>query len=216
MKHGFLGRITRRYFRPATKQEFLHFGFEEGAVFGVEGGQAVFVDEHGLMCQPFLPGVVADIGEYALAEFAGPGDEGEAVGLLLFVLAEDGAGHRAVHFEQNSKCTQNAFEKGVGKLRPVKRCGGQVCDGAFDFYGVHGGRGTATRPEATSQRRVTQAGEGQAPRRFNRGHDHDRGHGRDHRGRDRHGCRSANGCRGCGNLPNRGCGRECRIWRFGA
>src|SRR5690606_7331139 len=53
------------------------------------------VDQHGLVGEPRLPGLLADAGEHALAQFPGPGHEVQAFGLALLVLAEHGAAHVA-------------------------------------------------------------------------------------------------------------------------
>ena len=62
-----VGRIT-----PAFEQEFLGLFHQVLARARVSTRQAVFVDQHGLMRQPFGPGGFADVREHTLAEFAGP------------------------------------------------------------------------------------------------------------------------------------------------
>ena len=50
--------------------QILHFFGEIGAVFGLDGGQTILVDQHRLMRQPHLPSFATDIVEDALAKFA--------------------------------------------------------------------------------------------------------------------------------------------------
>src|SRR3546814_15954189 len=70
-------------FRAAAEQELLHFGFEEGAVLRVQRREPVLVDQHGLVRQPRCPAGLADVGEHALAQFAGPGHEIQALASLF-------------------------------------------------------------------------------------------------------------------------------------
>src|SRR5690606_2096441 len=55
--------------------------------------EPVLVDQHGLVANPRLPGVLRDVLVELLAELAGIGREVEAFGLALQLHAENGAGH---------------------------------------------------------------------------------------------------------------------------
>jgi len=77
----------------ATEQEFLHLGAEELACLGVERVEAVFVEQHGLVGHPLLPGLLGNLSVDALAERAGPGGEVEAFGVDVELGAMDGATH---------------------------------------------------------------------------------------------------------------------------
>src|SRR5690606_22045611 len=91
--------VAGRLLGVAAEQELLHLLLEKGAVLRLAGRQPVLVDQHGLVRQPGGPCGLADVGVDALAQFAGPGNEIQALGLALFVLAEDGAGHGRVASE---------------------------------------------------------------------------------------------------------------------
>jgi hypothetical protein len=53
-----------------AKEEIVHLFLQELSGLGVHGAQAVFVDEHGLMTKPVLPGLSGYILKDAFAEFA--------------------------------------------------------------------------------------------------------------------------------------------------
>src|SRR5690606_30932899 len=91
--------VAGRLLGVAAEQELLHLLLEEGAVLRVARRQPVLVDQHGLVRQPGGPCGLADVGVDTLAQLAGPGNEIQALGLALFVLAEDGAGHGRVASE---------------------------------------------------------------------------------------------------------------------
>jgi hypothetical protein len=42
--------------RPLAEEKLLHFLDRESAGLGLDGGQSIFVDEHGLMRDPLRPG----------------------------------------------------------------------------------------------------------------------------------------------------------------
>src|SRR5690606_36044752 len=114
---GFFGgrHVACRLLGTAAEQELLHFLFEEGAVLRIARRQPVLVDQHGLVRKPGGPCGLADAGVDALAQFAGPGDEIQALGLALFVLAEDRAGHGlwSLHSESSS------LRMGAGRPKPA-------------------------------------------------------------------------------------------------
>src|ERR1700678_547006 len=72
-----------RLLRPFAGEELLHLPNQEGACFGLDGREAVFVDQHGLMRHPLRPGFLRHVGVDALAELAGIGQVIEAFGLAL-------------------------------------------------------------------------------------------------------------------------------------
>ena len=77
-----LGRsVIQRWGGAHAKEEAVHLFFQVFSGLGVHGAQAVFVDEHGLVAEPVLPGLPGDILEDPLAEFAGIGGTVEAFGL---------------------------------------------------------------------------------------------------------------------------------------
>src|SRR5579871_6374497 len=78
-----LGDIVLRFLRPGTEEEFLHLRDEEGTSLGLDGGQAVLVDEHRLVRDPLRPGLLRDIGIDALTELAGIGEVVETLGLAF-------------------------------------------------------------------------------------------------------------------------------------
>src|ERR1700742_1347369 len=54
-----------------AEEELLHLTFKKLSRLGLNGRQAVLVDQHCLMLQPARPSLLRDILEYALAELAG-------------------------------------------------------------------------------------------------------------------------------------------------
>ena len=77
----------------AAEEVFLHFLGQELARLGVGEDQAVFVDQAGLVLEPGLPGLLADLFVDALAERPGIWRAVEAFGFGAELDAADGSGH---------------------------------------------------------------------------------------------------------------------------
>src|SRR3990172_331693 len=60
--------VALRRLRPAAEQEFLHLAGQELAGLGLEEHEPVLVDQHGLVSEPLLPGLLRDLVVNALAE----------------------------------------------------------------------------------------------------------------------------------------------------
>ena len=56
--------------RPLAEEELLHFFDEERAGLGLDGGQSILVDEHGLMRHPLRPAFLRDVVVDAFAEIS--------------------------------------------------------------------------------------------------------------------------------------------------
>jgi hypothetical protein len=66
LRHEFLGLL-----RPFTEQEFLHFSHQERPRLGLDRGESVLVDEHGLVRHPGSPAFLGNAVVDAPAEVAG-------------------------------------------------------------------------------------------------------------------------------------------------
>src|SRR3569623_1924861 len=89
----FRRHVPLRQSRARAEEIFFHFTFEKLAGFGIDGTQAILVDEHGLMLEPHLPSFFRYAFENALAERAGIGLHRQAFGFL----AQFDALHRSSH-----------------------------------------------------------------------------------------------------------------------
>jgi hypothetical protein len=81
--------VSRRLFCTITEKETFHLSSQILPSAKIRQIQAVFIDEHGLMFEPELPSLLADLVVYALAQFAGVGGIVESLGRLLEVDAFD-------------------------------------------------------------------------------------------------------------------------------
>ena len=89
---GICGRHVLGGFLAAfAEQKFFHLGDDHFLGFGVHGIKPVFIDQHGLVVNPLVPGLLRDVLENAFAELAGPGLEGQSGGVDLEFLTENGA-----------------------------------------------------------------------------------------------------------------------------
>ena len=77
----------------AAEEELFHLLGEEFARRGVRQHEPVFVDQTGLVSQPFLPGLLRNLLENALAERARNRRLGQAFGFFAELDAIDGTGH---------------------------------------------------------------------------------------------------------------------------
>src|SRR5882757_4970966 len=85
---------TIRGLRAHTEEELFHFTFKKLSRLGLNGRQAVLVDQHCLMLQPARPSLLRDILEYAFAQIAGISRAVEARGF--------GFQNYAVHITRHS------------------------------------------------------------------------------------------------------------------
>src|SRR5690606_7482292 len=67
---GLLRLEVRRRSRAFAEEELFHLAFQELAGLRLDRAEAVFVDQHGLVAQPFPPGFLGHVFVDALAEFA--------------------------------------------------------------------------------------------------------------------------------------------------
>src|SRR5882757_8969361 len=82
-----------RLLRPLSKKELLHFLDQERPRLGLDGGEPVLVDEHGLMRHPLLPAFLGHVRVDALAQISGVREVIEAGGLTLQDYTIDHACH---------------------------------------------------------------------------------------------------------------------------
>src|SRR5262245_65126711 len=82
-----------RRLRAGAEEEFLHLADEELPRLRLEGHEAVFVDQHGLVPEPLLPGFPRDLLEDALAELTRIRRAIEAFRLAAELHAVDHPGH---------------------------------------------------------------------------------------------------------------------------
>src|SRR5690606_40300926 len=106
--------ISRRLLRTAREEILLHLGGEECAGFGVERIQAVLVDQHGLVREPFAPGLLRYVFVDAPTEFAGPRRETEALGFAVELHAMHHARHRVFSTESSSTLS-SSLRTGAGR-----------------------------------------------------------------------------------------------------
>src|SRR5690606_40002209 len=83
----------------------------------------VFVAQAGLVCQLRCLVLLAVIGEDALAQFAGIGDEIQFFGFALFVLAEDGAGHGVFLLDKCAGWRSSSLRIGAGRPMSASSAG---------------------------------------------------------------------------------------------
>src|SRR5690348_367769 len=62
--------ITFRFFSSTGEEKLLHLSFQKLPRLRFDHREPVFVDEHGLVAQPLLPGLLRHLLVDALAEFA--------------------------------------------------------------------------------------------------------------------------------------------------
>src|SRR5690348_6257612 len=85
--------VAGRLRHVAAEEVLLHLAGEELAGLRLQRIEAVLVDQHGLVGEPLLPGLLGNVFVHALAERARPGGEVEAFGVDAELGAVDGAGH---------------------------------------------------------------------------------------------------------------------------
>ena len=90
-RHEFLG-----LFRAFAEEELLHFLHQERAGLGLDGGESVLVDEHGLVRDPPHPGFFGHVRIDPLAQFPGVREIVEAIGLTLQQNTLDSMRHGAI------------------------------------------------------------------------------------------------------------------------
>src|SRR5262245_48279786 len=80
---------------PVAEEVLFHFSYEECPCLRLERHEPVFVDQHGLVAKPRLPGFLRDVLEDALAELTGIRRAIEAFRLATELHALDHSGHLA-------------------------------------------------------------------------------------------------------------------------
>src|SRR5690606_4430986 len=90
---GFGRHVTGRLLTAIPEEIALHLGGEVLAGPRIGQAQAVLVDEHRLVAQPVLPGLLRDLLVDPLADLAGVGREIQPLGLLAELDAVDHPGH---------------------------------------------------------------------------------------------------------------------------
>jgi len=88
-------------FGAFAEQELFHLLLDELPVARVDRAQAVFIDQHGLVRHPFLPGLLGDGVEYSLAEFARVSLEGQT---RKFLFEEGTVDHAFGHLSLSIPC----------------------------------------------------------------------------------------------------------------
>src|SRR5690606_20318328 len=88
------GNVAAGGLGAAAEEELLHLPLQELAGLGLDRRQPVLVDQHRLVREPALPGLLRDVVENALPELAGIGGEVQPLRFPAEQHAVDGSCHR--------------------------------------------------------------------------------------------------------------------------